>query len=98
VFGCEKTQEATLAVFDIRIGFYAERPWTRLKHEEPSMQDYLIVKSTTETGIPESARRVSTGQAGIDAVIEIYAVDTKENHEEPRIDTNTHEFKTQETR
>ncbi|MHC4782829.1 MAG: ArnT family glycosyltransferase [Planctomycetota bacterium] len=91
-------EEATLAVFDIRIGFYAERPWTRLKHEEPSMQDYLIVKSTTETGIPESARRVSTGQAGIDAVIEIYAVDTKENHEEPRIDTNTHEFKTQETR
>jgi hypothetical protein len=64
--------EASLAVFDCRVGFYAERSSIPSNHKKALTQDYLILESTTESDLPETARRVSTGQAEIDAVIEIY--------------------------
>ena len=74
--------ESTLAVFDGRVGFYAERLYQSLNGTAPLNQDYLILKvSKKPTALPETAFLITTGQSNIDKVICIYAVGTQENHE-----------------
>ena len=69
---------STLAVFDNRVGFYAERAYQPLNGTAALKQGYVVVKAADEsTALPETALPVSTGQANIDKVIWIYSVDKK---------------------
>ncbi|MCD6174189.1 MAG: glycosyltransferase family 39 protein [Planctomycetes bacterium] len=74
--------DSVLAVFDGRVGFYAERAYQPLSRTATLNQKYVIVKAADESAaLPETAFLVTTGQANIDKVIRIYAVDTKKSHE-----------------
>ena len=74
--------DATLAVFDNRVGFYAERPFVPICENIPSGPGYAVMKTSDEpTGLPKTAIRITTEQPSIDKAIQIYAVGTKENLE-----------------
>ncbi|OQY03408.1 MAG: hypothetical protein B6I25_08090 [Planctomycetales bacterium 4572_13] len=69
--------ESTLAVFDGRVGFYAERAYQPLNRTATLKQGYVIIKAADESVVlPETALPIATGQANIDKVIRIYAVGT----------------------
>ncbi len=74
--------DATLAVFDNRVGFYAERAYHPLERTATLKQGYVIVKAADESAaLSETACLVTTGRTHIDKVIWIYAVGIKDNHE-----------------
>lgn len=66
--------DARLAVFDSRIGFYADRAYVLLPKADFSACDYLIVNipRKTATSIPQTAQKADTGIARIDEKTEIY--------------------------
>ena len=61
----------TLAVFDNRIGFYAERPYLPLNRAAALNQDYLIIKASDGPAmLPETTMLVTT----VDKMIQIYRI------------------------
>lgn len=65
--------DATLAVFDSRIGFYAERSFKPFSRNSSFKPDYAVIKASDEsTALPETATLVTTGKAGTDNIIRIY--------------------------
>ncbi|MEN8126928.1 MAG: glycosyltransferase family 39 protein [Planctomycetota bacterium] len=67
--------EVTLAVFDNRIGFYAERLYSLSNIQTSLREDYLIIKADEEFDrLPKTALPVTTGQDELDKFIRIYQI------------------------
>ena len=67
--------DATIAVFDSRIGFYAERSYSSLLTKNSAKQDYLVFKASDIPDVlPQNALLIATGVKDIDNVISIYQI------------------------